>query len=41
VGALVGRAGLAVRGLQTGFVRNYAAAILAGTILMLGYWLFR
>src|SRR5438876_1016682 len=41
VGALVGRAGLAVRGLQTGFVRNYAAAILAGTILMLGYWLFK
>jgi len=41
VGALVGRAGLAVRGLQTGFVRNYAAAILAGTILMLGYWLLR
>ncbi len=41
VAALVGRAGLALRRAQTGYVRNYAAAILAGTILMLGYWLLR
>lgn len=41
VAALVGRAGLAVRRVQTGHVRNYAAGILAGTILLLGYWLLR
>ena len=41
VAALVGRAGAGLRRLQTGYVRNYAAAILAGTILMLGYWLSR
>jgi len=41
VAGLVGRAGLALRRAQTGYVRNYAAAILAGTILVLGYWLLR
>ncbi len=38
---LVARAGGALRRVQTGYVRNYAAAILAGTILVLGYWLLR
>jgi NADH-quinone oxidoreductase subunit L len=41
VAGLVGRAGAGLRRLQTGYVRNYAAAILAGTILVLGYWLLR
>ncbi len=41
VAALFGRAGLALRRVQTGYVRNYAVAILAGTILILGYWLRR
>jgi len=39
--ALVGRAGLALRRVQTGYVRNYAALMLAGVILVLGYWLLR
>ncbi|HET6946227.1 MAG TPA: NADH-quinone oxidoreductase subunit L [bacterium] len=39
IGAAVGRAGRSVRAVQTGYVRNYAAAILAGTVLLLGYWL--
>jgi len=30
-----------VRRLQTGYVRHYAAAILGGTVLLLGYWLLR
>src|SRR3989449_268151 len=41
IAGLVGQAGVATRRVQTGYVRNYAAAILAGTILMLGYWLLR
>lgn len=41
VGALVARAGGTLRGLQTGYVRNYAAAVLAGTVLLLGWWLLR
>ncbi|MDR7547922.1 MAG: NADH-quinone oxidoreductase subunit L, partial [Armatimonadota bacterium] len=41
VAAAVGRAGGALRRLQTGYARHYAAAILAGTVLMLGYWLWR
>jgi NADH-quinone oxidoreductase subunit L len=39
--ALIGRAGGALRAVQTGYVRHYAAAILGGTILLLGYWLLR
>jgi NADH-quinone oxidoreductase subunit L len=35
--ALVRWAGLWLRGVQTGFVRNYALAILAGVIVILGY----
>src|SRR2546425_954096 len=41
IAGLVGQAGVAMRRLQTGYVRNYAAAILAGTILILSYWLWR
>jgi len=41
VGAVVARTGGALRRLQTGYVRNYAAGILAGTVLLLGYWLLR
>jgi NADH-quinone oxidoreductase subunit L len=41
VAALAARAGGAVRRLQTGYVRQYAAVFLAGTILLLGYWLLR
>ena len=39
--ALAGYAGGAVRRVQTGYVRHYAAAILGGTVLLLGYWLLR
>ena len=41
IAGLVGQAGVAMRRVQTGYVRNYAAAILAGTILILSYWLLR
>jgi NADH-quinone oxidoreductase subunit L len=41
VAALVVRAGGTLRQAQTGYVRSYAAAILAGTIVVLGYWLLR
>ncbi len=41
VAAVVGRTGGVLRRLQTGYVRQYAAAILAGTVLLLGYWLLR
>src|SRR2546428_12512454 len=41
IAGLVGQAGVAMRRLQTGYVRNYAAAILAGRILILSYWLLR
>ncbi|HEY6101906.1 MAG TPA: NADH-quinone oxidoreductase subunit L [bacterium] len=41
VAGLAGRAGGAARRLQTGYVRQYAAVFLAGTILLLGYWLLR
>lgn len=41
IGTVVGRAGAAVRRLQTGYVRNYAAILLAGSVLILGYWLLR
>ncbi len=30
-----------LRSLQTGYVRNYALSILAGVILVLGYFLIR
>jgi NADH-quinone oxidoreductase subunit L len=30
-----------LRRVQTGYVRNYAAVVLAGTVLLLGYWLTR
>ncbi|MGH8629291.1 MAG: hypothetical protein ACREU7_00810, partial [Burkholderiales bacterium] len=35
------QAGAAFRRLQTGYVRNYAAVMLAGTVVLLGYWLLR
>ncbi|HEY3249355.1 MAG TPA: NADH-quinone oxidoreductase subunit L [bacterium] len=38
--ALAG-AGAGLRRLQTGYVRSYAAVILIGVILVMGYWLFR
>ncbi|HEU5298960.1 MAG TPA: NADH-quinone oxidoreductase subunit L [bacterium] len=39
--AAVAAAGGAARRLQTGYVRTYAAVLLAGTVLLLGYWLLR
>jgi len=39
--ALAGHAGGALRRVQTGYVRHYAAAILGGTVLLLAYWLLR
>jgi len=41
LGRVVARTGGALRRLQTGYVRNYAAAILAGTVLLIGYWWLR
>jgi len=35
------RSSAALRRVQTGYVRNYAAVVLAGTVLLLGYWLTR
>lgn len=35
------RSSAAFRRAQTGYVRNYAAVVLAGTVLLLGYWLTR
>lgn len=46
-GAVIGvagamrQAGASFRRFQTGYVRNYAAVLLAGTVLLLGYWLTR
>ncbi|MDR7436102.1 MAG: NADH-quinone oxidoreductase subunit L [Armatimonadota bacterium] len=37
----VGRAGTGLRRLQTGFVRSYAAVLLVGAVLALGYWVLR
>ncbi len=37
----VGRAGAGLRRLQTGYVRSYAAVLLVGTVLALGYWVLR
>ncbi len=39
VGALVRRSGGGLRGLQTGFVRNYALGIAGGAVLLLAYFL--
>ncbi|MBI4278060.1 MAG: hypothetical protein HY660_06350 [Armatimonadetes bacterium] len=41
VGRLVQVAGTGLRHLQTGYVRAYAAVLLAGTVIALGYWLIR
>ena len=41
VAVVMRQAGAAFGRLQTGYVRNYAAVVLAGTVLMLGYWLTR
>jgi NADH-quinone oxidoreductase subunit L len=41
VGILVRAAGARTRGIQTGFVRNYAFGIAAGTALALGWFLVR
>jgi NADH-quinone oxidoreductase subunit L len=41
IAALVAAAGGAARRLQVGYVRVYAAAMLAGTVLLVGYWLLR
>ncbi len=41
VAVMVGRIGGSARRLQTGYIRNYAAAILAGTVLLLVYWIFK
>jgi NADH-quinone oxidoreductase subunit L len=37
----IGRMASGLRQLQSGYVRAYATVILAGTILVLGYWLLR
>jgi NADH-quinone oxidoreductase subunit L len=39
VGSLVRRSGGGLRGLQTGFVRNYALGIAGGAVLLLAYFL--
>ena len=39
VGAVVRRSGSGLRGLQSGFVRNYALGIAAGAVLLLAYFL--
>ena len=41
VGALVAGGARALRRLQTGYVRQYAAVILIGTILLVAYWVTR
>jgi NADH-quinone oxidoreductase subunit L len=41
VGAVVNTTSMALRRLQTGSVRTYAAAVLVGVVLMLGYYLVR
>jgi NADH-quinone oxidoreductase subunit L len=41
IAAALGRAGGGLRRLQTGYVRNYAAVILVGVILIMGYWILR
>ncbi len=41
VGRLLAVLGDATRRLQTGYARQYALALLAGTILVVGYWMLR
>ncbi|HLE78625.1 MAG TPA: NADH-quinone oxidoreductase subunit L [bacterium] len=41
IAAALGGAGGTLRRLQTGYVRNYAAVILLGVILVMGYWILR
>ena len=41
VGALVGSASRVVRRAQTGSVRAYAASLMLGVVLILGYYLWR
>ncbi|HEV8354060.1 MAG TPA: NADH-quinone oxidoreductase subunit L [bacterium] len=41
IAAVLGGTGGGLRRLQTGYVRNYAAVILAGVILLMGYWILR
>ncbi|MGN6675781.1 MAG: NADH-quinone oxidoreductase subunit L, partial [Thermomicrobiales bacterium] len=40
VGGLVREASLALRDVQTGYVRNYALMILGGAVLIVAYMLF-
>ena len=37
----VGRSGQALRGLETGYLRHYAAFVLVGVLLILAYWVSR
>ncbi len=41
VAGVLGWAGAGLRRLQTGYVRGYAAVILVGVILVMGYWILR
>ena len=41
VAASIGRAGRALRGLQTGYLTHYAAFVLIGALLMLLFWVWR
>ncbi len=41
VGRMVAALGLLARRPQTGYARQYALGVLAGTVLILGYWLLR
>jgi NADH-quinone oxidoreductase subunit L len=41
VARTVGRAGSALRGLQSGYLTQYAAFILLGALLILVYWVWR
>ena len=40
IGGFVMEAGNAVRGLQVGYVRSYAAIILLGALAVLGYFIY-
>jgi NADH-quinone oxidoreductase subunit L len=40
IGSFVREAGNAVRGLQVGFVRSYAAMIILGALAVLGYFIY-
>ena len=41
VGETVARLGGAARALQTGYARQYALAVLVGTLVLLGAWMLR